>query len=140
MKRYQKYYLTFTLVAIAVIWSLFKYFDYVTNPWTRNGQVQAYIIQVTSRISGPIVTLPINDNQFVKKGDLLFEIDPRTFQAELDMAQAQLDVTGDNVRVLSKEVEVAKANIDVAKANIEQAKSNITETESIIIKNKAIYE
>ncbi len=140
MKKYQRYLLTGMLVVIAVSWSLIKYLDYVTNPWTRNGQVQAYIIQVTSRISGPIVTLPINDNQFVKKGDLLFEIDPSTFQAELDMAQAQLDVTGDNVRVLSKEVEVAKANIDVAKANIERAKSNITETESIIIKNKAIYE
>ncbi len=140
MKKLQKYFLTIILVAIAVIWGLFKYFDYVTNPWTRNGQVQAYIIQVTSRISGPIVNLPIHDNQLVEAGDLLFEIDPRTFQAELDMAQAQLNVTGDNVRVLIKQVEVSKANIDVAKANIEQAKSNITEAESIIIKDKAIYE
>ena len=139
MKKFVNYFITGMLVVIAVILCVFKYKDYVTNPWTRNGQVQADIIQVTPRISGPIVTLSISDNQLVEAGDLLFEIDPRTFQAELDRTRAQLDITGDNVRVLSEQVEVAKASIDVAKASIEQAKTYIAEIESTIIKNKAIY-
>ena len=53
--------------------------------------MRAYVVQVTPRVTAPIVKLPIVDNQFVKAGDLLFEIDPRTFQAALDQATANLE-------------------------------------------------
>jgi RND family efflux transporter MFP subunit len=78
------------LAAIAVF--AVKYWQYVTNPWTRDGQVRAQVIQITSRVTAPIVNLPIVDNQLVKTGDLLFEIDSRTFKAALDEAQATLEV------------------------------------------------
>lgn len=134
-----KYLLTAAMVSIAVVLVLFKYSDYVTNPWTRDGQVRAEVIQVTSRVSGPIVSLPIRDNQFVKAGDLLFEIDPRTFQASLDQARAQLDETGNNVQVLEKQVDAAKAGVDASLASIEQAKSSVAQLVSTIAKNKAEY-
>ncbi len=63
--------LTLGVVAVAVILVLVKYRHYVTNPWTRNGQVRAQVIQMTARVTGPIVNLPIADNQFVKKDDVL---------------------------------------------------------------------
>jgi multidrug resistance efflux pump len=69
---------------------LYKYWYYLTNPWTRDGQVRAQVIQIAPRISGPIINLPIVDNQQVKAGELLFEIDPRTFQAAVKKAQADL--------------------------------------------------
>ena len=73
--------MTGSIVLVAALVLLFKYRNYIENPWTRNGQVCAEVVQITPRVSGPIVNLPIIDNQFVKTGDLLFEIDPRTFQA-----------------------------------------------------------
>ena len=84
------YLITITVVAIAglILYEMFQ--DYLLNPWTRDGQVQGQIIQITSRVSGPIVTIPIVDNQFVNKGDLLFKIDPRTFAAEVAEARASL--------------------------------------------------
>ena len=136
----RKYLVTGTLVLIAVLAVLFKYWDYMVNPWTRDGQVRAEVIQVTPRVSGPIVSLPIRDNQFVKAGDLLFEIDPRTYQASLDQAQAQLDQTGGNVVALEKQVEASRAGVKVAQASIEQAQSAIAELEATIAKNKAEYE
>ncbi|MEN8807974.1 MAG: HlyD family secretion protein [Desulfobacterales bacterium] len=140
MKKFLKYLLTGAIVAVAVILVLFKYWDYVVNPWTRDGQVRAEVIQLTSRVSGPIVALPIRDNQFVKAGDLLFEIDPRTFQASLDQARAQLDETGDNVQALEKQVEVARAGVNISRESIEQAKSSIAQLRATIAKNKAEYE
>jgi len=140
MKKFLKYFLTALIVAIAVIVALFKYQDYVTNPWTRDGQVRADVIQITSRVSGPIVNLPIRDNQFVKAGDLLFEIDPRTFRASLDQARAQLDETGDSVQVLEKQVEAARAGVNASRASIAQAKSSIRQLDATIAKNKAEYE
>ena len=76
------------LVAIGIV--LYKYWYYLTNPWTRDGQVHAQVMQIAPRISGPIVNLPIVDNQQLKADDLLFEIDPRTFQAAVKEAQADL--------------------------------------------------
>ena len=76
------------LTAIAIF--VAKYWYYITNPWTRDGQVHAQVIQIAPRISGPIVNLPIVDNQLVKAGDSLFEIDPRTFEAAVKKAEADL--------------------------------------------------
>ena len=60
MKKYSRYLTTGAVVLIAVAVVLFKYWAYLTNPWTRNGQVQADVIQIATRVSGPIVKLPIH--------------------------------------------------------------------------------
>jgi multidrug resistance efflux pump len=140
MSKFVKYLLTGIVVLIAAAAVLYKYRDYVLNPWTRNGQVRARIIQITPRISGPIVQLPIQDNQFVTAGDLLFEIDPRTFQAAYDQANAQLDQTGANVRALEKQVEAAAAVVDASRAAVQRAQSTIRQLDATIEKNKAEYE
>lgn len=106
-----KFLLTTTIVLVAVGLFAAKYWDYVTNPWTRDGQVRAQVIQITSRVTAPIMNLPIKDNQFVKKGDLLFEIDPRTFKAALAKAEADLKVarvSASNARVEAKRYRAAQ--------------------------------
>lgn len=110
------------------------------NPWTRDGQVRAEVIQITPRVTGPIVELVVKDNQFVKTGDLLFAIDPRTFKVNLDQAEAQYDKSKDNNLALQKQVEAEKALIEVSQASILQAQSAIKELDSQIEKNKAEYE
>jgi len=140
MNTRRKYLLTGAIALIALVMILLKYGAYVTNPWTRNGQVRAEVIQITPRVSGPIVKLPIEDNQFVRAGELLFVIDPRTFQASLDQARAQLDQTGDDVKALEQQVEVARAGVSVSQASIEQARSAIKQYDATINKNKAEYE
>ena len=85
-----KYLATGTVVVIAIALGYFSYSDYVTNPWTRNGQVEAQVIQMAPRVSGPIIELAVKDNQLVKSGDLLWRVDPRTFEAAVSQAEAQL--------------------------------------------------
>jgi multidrug resistance efflux pump len=84
--------LTVTLLAVAVAGILVAYQlrIYILNPWTRDGLVEAYVVQIAARVNGPVVDLPILDNQMVKKGDLLFRIDPRTFEANAAQAKANL--------------------------------------------------
>jgi len=135
----RKYLLTGAVVLIAIIAVLLKYWDYVINPWTRDGQVRAEVIQITPRVSGPIVKLAVEDNQLVKTNDLLFEIDPRTFEANLAQARAQLDNARDNYLALEKQVEAELAQVNVSRAEALQAESNIKELDSTIVKNKAEY-
>ena len=120
-----KYLLTATIVLIAVAVIALKYWDYITNPWTRDGQVRAQVIQITPRVSGPIIKLPVVDNQLVKAGDLLFEIDRRTFEADLDQARANLDNTRDQIEALAKQVEAAQADVEAADATIKQSQAAI---------------
>jgi len=129
--------LTAAVVTVAALVVLLKYWDYVVNPWTRDGQVRAEVIQITPRVTGPIVRLAVKDNQFVKAGDLLFEIDPRTFAVSLDQARAQYDKTGDSYLAQEKQVEAVAAQIDVARGSVLQAQSAITEATATIAKNKA---
>ena len=123
------------LLAISVL--LTKYWYYVTNPWTRDGQVRAQVIQITSRVTAPIVKLPISDNQFVKTGELLFQIDPRTFVTSLMLARAELDKTRDDIEALGKQVEaslaVKKMRISAVEQSsivIEEVKARVRETDA----------
>ncbi len=140
MKLPRNYLLTGAVVLLAVVAVLLKYWDYVVNPWTRDGQVRAEVIQITPRVSGPIVSLAVKDNQLVKAGDLLFQIDPRSFAVSLEQARAQYDKTGDSYLAQEKQVEAAEAQIAVARASILQAQSGIKETASEIVKNSAEYQ
>jgi multidrug resistance efflux pump len=139
MKTYSKYLLTGIVVLIAVALILFKYWDYVTNPWTRNGQVRAQVIQITPRVSGPLVKLPVEDNQFVKAGDLLFKIDPRTFEADLEQARAELDNTRDEIEALAQQVEAAQADVEAAKATIKQSEAAIAGYAGRVVESNKEY-
>ncbi len=116
---------TTAIVVIAVIVVAATYWDYVVNPWTRNGQVHAQVIQITPRVTGPVVQLPIVDNQFVKAGDLLFEIDPRTFQADVDHAYAELRRTRARVQSYVARVESETARVSRTTAAVRAAEQKI---------------
>jgi multidrug resistance efflux pump len=71
------------------------------TPWTRDGTVRAYVVKVAPQVAGEIVSLPIADNQFVHKGDLLMLIDPRNYSIAIRQAQAaaeQAQAVADNAR------------------------------------------
>ena len=135
----KKYLATGAVVLLAIVLVLLKYWDYVVNPWTRNGQVWANVIQIAPRVSGPIVSLPVKDNQLVKAGDVLFQIDPRTYQAALDQAKAQLDETSNQFNSLSQQVVAAEAAVEASRHAVTQAASSIKGAESDLVRDRADY-
>jgi multidrug resistance efflux pump len=139
MRGILKYLLTGVVVLIAVLVVAIKYLDYITNPWTRNGQVRAQVIQITPRVSGPLIKLPVEDNRFVKAGDLLFEIDRRTFEADLEQARAELDNTRDQIEALAKRVEAAQAEVEAAEATIKQSEAAIKAYSGRVVESNKEY-
>ena len=122
MKPIVKIITTGVIVLAALGMIAYKYHDYMKYPWTRDGLVRAQVVQIVPRVSGALVRVPIQNNQLVKKGDLLFEIDPSTFQATVNLARAQLDNMRDIVKSLAEQVEGYKDNIEQRQAEISQAK------------------
>jgi multidrug resistance efflux pump len=138
--QHKKYLVTGAVVSLAIFAVLLKYWDYVTNPWTRDGQVRANVVQVAPRVSGPIVELPIRDNQLVEAGDLLFKIDPRTFEAELARARAELDQTLNAYEAESQQVVAAEAAVEASRYAVSQAASAVKSAESDLAMNRAELE
>ena len=122
----RKFLLTGIVVLLAVVVVVGKFWYYVTNPWTRDGKVRAQVVQITPRVTGPIVQLPVQDNQFVTAGELLFQIDPRTFVTSLMLARAELDKTRDDIEALGKQVEASLA--------VKKLRIKAVEQSSLVIK------
>src|SRR5262249_46036926 len=116
---------TSTIVLAALAMIAYKYLDYVKYPWTRDGLVRAQVVQIVPRVSGALVRVPIQNNQLVKKGDLLFEIDPRPFQASVNLAWAQLDNKHDIVKSLVEQVESMKGDVAQHESALNQAKFGV---------------
>jgi multidrug resistance efflux pump len=125
MKPIVKIITTGVIVLAALGMIAYKYQDYVRYPWTRDGLVRAKVVQIVPRVSGPLVRVPIQNNQLVRKGDLLFEIDPSTFQATVNLARAQLDNMRDIVKSLVEQVEGLKATVEQRDTEINQAKFDV---------------
>src|SRR5882762_9263129 len=80
--------ITLAVIAVAVVLGRAMWDAYMGAPWTRDGTVRAYVVTMAPEVSGRIVELPVADNQFVHKGDLLMVIDPTNFKIALEQAQA----------------------------------------------------
>lgn len=85
-----------TLIALGIAGALgwAAWLAYMAAPWTRDGTVLAYVVTIAPEVSGRIVKLPVRDNQFVHRGDLLVQIDPTDYalavaRAEASAAQAR---------------------------------------------------
>src|SRR6185369_9669492 len=85
----------FLVVAAVVGWHYWRQSGlYVT---TDNGYVQANQVEVAAQVNGTVTEVHVRDQQAVKAGDALFEIDPRNFQIALDRARAQLELARQSV-------------------------------------------
>ena len=140
MKPYVKFITTGVIVLAALGMITYKYYDYVRYPWTRDGLVRAQVVQIVPRVSGELVRVPIQNNQRVKKGDLLFEIDPRTFQATVNFARAELDNMRDIVESFAKQVEGLRHTVEQRQSELNQARFEVEGTAATAEDARIIYE
>lgn len=109
--------LGFLIVAILAVLAMMHIWNYYNaEPWTRDGRIRGDVIQVSSDVSGLITEVLVQDNQTVRKGQVLFKID--VARQTLDVEQAKSD--------LAK----AKASLAAAEAALLQAKANIVKSQA----------
>jgi len=110
-------------IAVAAILAALYYRHSERYPSTDDAYVDADVVAMVAQVAGPIVNLAVEDNQAVRAGDLLFEIDPRPFRIAVDKAKAELDKTGQNVSALADQVASAEAQLREAKASLRLAET-----------------
>jgi multidrug efflux system membrane fusion protein len=123
----------------------------VDNPRTDDAEVFANFIGMAPQVDGPIMQLPIRDNQYVKAGDLLFVVDERPYRYALERAlsqQAALEgQIEDRQRSINSQisgVHVAQANIasnnsnrDALSATISEAEANLADSRAALLRAEA---
>ncbi len=82
---------------------------YYLYPRTDDAYVRANVVGIAPHVSGPIVDLPVHDNQHVKPGELLFVVDPRPYQSVLDRVEANLALTNLQINALDDAIRAAEA-------------------------------
>ena len=101
-------------VVLAALIGLWFYLSGGRYVETDNAQMQSGKVMVAANVSGKVVAVEVRDNQFVRKGDVLFRIDPASYQATL--AEAEAGLTGAIADVSSTRADYASSAADVAKA------------------------
>ena len=101
------------------VWKNLEHF-----PRTEDAEVRANTVGVAPQVGGTITALHVVDNQEVKRGDLLFELDARPFEAEVARAKARLELVRMEVKALGDEIAAADASLGDRSARAAYAASH----------------
>jgi len=116
------------LILVSLAWYLAA--DRYT-PYTQQARIQGFVVGVAPKVSGLVTKVAVSNNQIVKTGEPLFDIDRSSYEIALKRASSDLDNTRKQVSAGAASVETARANLRAAKANEERAEKDAVRQERL---------
>jgi multidrug resistance efflux pump len=113
-----------TAVAAVFGWAMWK--TYMQTPWTRDGVVRTYVVTMAPEVAGRIVELPVIDNQFVHKDDLLLVIDPTDYKVAVQLSEAAVRQAQADTENVAAQITVQQAQVGASQAQVESAQAALT--------------
>jgi multidrug resistance efflux pump len=113
-------------VTLLVLLLMFIYHlgaDRIT-PYTSQAAVDTFLVQIAPEVTGPVISVDVADNRQVKKGQVLFRIDPRPFEIALRAAQA-------NVAVATQAADASAADVRVAEAQLSRQRVDLAASQQL---------
>ncbi len=127
MKRSASIFLTIILIVMVLVAVFFWWQDRQQYETTDNAYLKRNMVLISSKVPGFITELLFDDNQAVKKNQLLVKIDPRDYQARVNQAKAQITATKAGIQRLEAGKQVQRAIIDSIQANIRAAQARLAQ-------------
>jgi len=106
-------------------------------PRTNDAEVSANFIGIAPQVEGPLIRLNVKDNQFVKKGELLYEIDGRPYQYALENALSEEATLEGQISDEQRKIAALVSAVSVAQANIHSAEAEVLEAERGVARARA---
>jgi len=135
------------MLAVAALFLLIVFWRTSRHPRTEDASVRANYIQFAPEVTGRLVTIPVEDNAFVRAGALLFAIDPRPYQYALDQAlsdqqllEEQITDTRRRIAAENSAVEAARAGVLGAKTQTLTVLSTVQASDAAVKRAKAYLE
>ena len=116
------------IVAGAVLITLYVWSTVERHPRTDDAAARANVVGIVPRARGQIVKLAVQDNQLVKQGDLLFEIDPADYEQALDKAKSALAALDQQIEVGRAQDEELKFGVKAAEAGVQRATAQLKQS------------
>jgi multidrug resistance efflux pump len=127
----------------------------VFHPVSHDGRMYAPVVQIVPEVRGVVIEVPVEGNKPLKKGDVLFRIDPRPFQIEVDRLRAALAAKSSKFAQLAEQLAAAEAATKQSHANLlvsesqfdrqlrethEQAKARVTQVKERVVLGQAQFD
>jgi len=127
------------IVIVAAAFALGLVVLYHTNydPRTEDAEVFANFIGIAPQVEGPLVRLNVKDNQVVKKGELLYEIDERPYQYALETAVSEQATLEGQIVDEQRRIAAMVSAVSVAKANIHSSEAAVANAEQGVARARA---
>jgi multidrug efflux system membrane fusion protein len=116
------------IVASAVLITLYVWGTIERHPRTDDAAARANVVGVVPRVRGQIVKLAVRDNQLVKEGDLLFEIDPDDYELALEKAKSALAALDQQIEIGRAQDEELKFGVKAAEAGVQRATAQLKQS------------
>jgi len=120
------------IVAAAVLAGLAVLWQTNVNPRTDDATVYANLIGMAPEVDGPIMKLYVHDNQLVKQGEVLFEIDARPYEYALEHAQSEQTTLEKRIIDLERTISAQKSAVSAAEAGVSTSKANVSNAEASV--------
>jgi multidrug resistance efflux pump len=104
----------------------------VYAPSSSDVRVIKYVVQIVPQVRGQVTEVPIEGNQPVKKGDVLFKIDPTPFQIQVDTLSASLAATEGSVKQLNEQLRAAQGKTETDRAKLELQRMRVTQNRDLV--------
>ena len=121
--------ISIAIVAAAVILGLTVLYRENYYPRTEDAEIFANFIGIAPQVDGPLIRLNVTDNQFVKKGELLYEIDERPYQYALENAVSEQSTLEGRVGDEQRKIAALESAVSVAQANIHSSEADVVNAE-----------
>ncbi len=121
------------LIVLSLVWYLLA--DRFT-PYTQQARVGAFVIPVAAEVAGRVTRVNVRNNQDVKAGDVLFELDQQPYQIAVDRARADLESTRRQIGASTAGIASAQASLRAAQANELKARQDNQRLESLYREDK----
>ncbi len=134
-----RYIITFSVVCIAVTLGIILWQAYMDTPWTRDGRVRADVTLIAPDVPGLVSKVYVKDNQYVRQGEKLFDLDKARFHERIKELEAVVKLKEANYLMRKKEYQkrykaedsiVSKENKDNASYRLEIAKEELNEAKA----------
>jgi len=121
-----------TKIVLYVVGFLFVWYILADRlaPWTDQARVQAYVIPIVPEVSGRVEVINVSQNQGVKSGTVLLEIDAVDYELAVSQAEASLQIAGQDIGADTASVSTAQAKLVEAQANLDH----------MLVQSKRVYE
>ncbi len=115
-----------TIIVVSAAAAILRFVhDRGSNPYSDDASIDADVVHIAPSVSGRIVRLNVTENQHVRAGDVMFEIDPEPFKLRVDLATADLKVAEALLDTQKRTVATETANASIANDQIAQARSSL---------------